>query len=513
MKIADSTAIQTCDQRMYTQAGYPSFSLMENAARAFGKIFLEEIDPDPKQHSILILCGSGNNGGDGMGIARYLKTSGFHVEVALTKIPENTESDCGKMYTLLQLCEIRIHETLPDLHHFTILIDALYGTGISAELQGKGKDWIDTCRNTNLQIIAVDLPSGLIADSGKMYTKPLRAQLTITFHLPKYCHYIFPAAEYCGNIKIAEIGILPSITHSVALSGELADAAFFKRNFIARGKNAHKGVGGHVLICGGSKGMSGAVSLSAHAAFRAGAGKVSVFVPEGIRKDLHKKTAELMSFNPGTRNDTHLSPENIPAYLEALEKVQACLLGPGMGTHEDSQLFIEKVLPKIKTPLILDADALNIISAAPEFMKRVPENSILTPHPGEMIRLSRNENVLTERKEVALEMALQFRSVIVLKGAGTLIAAPDGKLYVCPYGNPVLSVAGSGDILGGLITAFRAGGYAPDIAACMGVILHAKAADILTELYLKKNKNRGSLFLESGELMEVLPVAIQRLLD
>lgn len=513
MKLANTQEIRACDAGMIQGMAYPSFALMENAAREFVRLICNHQSSEQKKPRVLVLCGPGNNGGDGMAIARMLHEQGFSVTVCLTKIPELGQSDAGKNYSLLQQMGIPFENALPEVQEYEILIDALLGTGVQSEVNGLPAEWIAACRKFAGTVWAVDLPSGLNADSGKIMTVPIQAHFTVTFHLPKYCHYVFPAAEYCGKILVADIGILHQITHNLNLKGELADGDWFRQHFRGRDRNSHKGKGGHLLIVGGSRGMSGAMALSARAAFRGGAGKVSVWAPGGVKNSLHQEIAELMSLGNSEGNHGYFHLEDAALWKGSHPEYSAMVLGPGMGQHTETRDFLIQLLPEITPPLVLDADALNILSAIPDYTQLIPAHSILTPHPGEMARLCGKADIQQYRLEYAQDLADKTNCTVVLKGAGTLIAQPDGTVWVCPLGNPVLATAGTGDILSGLIGAFLAYGHPPAVAAGLGVILHAAAADQMALQYRTHENSDGNLFLEAGELISRIPTTLDLLLQ
>lgn len=512
MKIADIQTARACDKEMIETHGYPSFALMENAAKAFTDIFLKEYDPKPGKDRILILCGNGNNGGDGLAIARMLHIKGYFVEVSIVKTPEDKDSDIGKMYQLLKASGLMPLEILPDHKYFDYLLDALMGTGVEGELRpGIALDWIRRVKKFKGKIVAVDLPSGLNASTGKVFTEPLKASLTISFNSAKYCHYVYPAAEYCGKISIADIGILPKINEQQLQHAETADASYLSAHWKGREKNSHKGSGGHVLICGGSEGMPGSVSLAVKAAFRTGSGKVSLLAPEKLKKELHKKIWELMSPPSAPNDSAYLGAEHLSIWEKNQTRYQATAIGPGMGGADESTVFIKGVLETAKIPIVLDADALNILAQHPDWWGSIPAGSILTPHPGEMQRLVPNLDIHSERLESALWLASKTNCIIVLKGAGTLIVSPEGKVRVCTVGNPVLATAGSGDILTGIIASLLAQRLAPIDAASCGVILHALAADRLAlKLMGHKNEN-GRLFQEAGKILNEIPKVLKEL--
>jgi hydroxyethylthiazole kinase-like uncharacterized protein yjeF len=510
MKIADAKSSRACDQEMIESFGYPSFALMETAARAFTDIFLKEYDPKPGKDRILVLCGTGNNGGDGLAIARLLQLKGYFVEVSIVKTPADSNSDVGKMYQLLKASGLMPKEVLADSKYFDYLIDALLGTGVEGSLRpGTTLDWIKRLRKFKGKIIAVDLPSGLHASTGNVFTEPLKADLTISFNSAKYCQVVYPAAEYCGKLKVADIGILPNINARILTQSETADAAYLKHHLKGRDKNSHKGKGGHVLICGGSENMPGSVVLSVKAAFRGGAGKVSLLAPDKIRNAVHKKALEAMSLFGQKSDAPHLTPEHAVLLEKQISAFQSCALGPGMGRHPETAAFLRSVFSFCRIPLILDADALTILAEYPEWWREIPATTILTPHPGEMQRLLPDIEVKTSRLEAAQALALATKCVVVLKGAGTIVCEPGGRRLICTEGNPVLATAGSGDILTGIIAAMLAQGLHPFEAAGCGVAIHALAADHLALKTLGHKNQKGKLFYEAGKILDLIPKVLE----
>jgi len=507
MEICNQNQIRQCDEYMIKTAGYPSFTLMENAVRAFTQRFLELCKPDAENDTLLVLCGIGNNGGDGMGIARCLHLLGYKTHIWICGDPEAGSPDVCLNFKLLKQCGGIFESQFNTIFQADYIIDALIGTGLNAEVRGEAADCIEYFRAFQACVVAVDLPSGLSANTGEIFTAPIPANYSLTFHRPKVCHYVSPASEYCGKVEILDIGIFPAATEAARIQMGLADTAYFQQGFKMRSRAAHKGKGGHALVCGGSKGMPGAVALAARAAFRAGAGKVSVWVPESIRCEIHMDMLEVMSLRTDVNDaDTLGLPEleNLPLKKDLF---QSYCVGPGMGTHRETAVFLKALLKQADAPCVLDADALNLIAAHSEIWDSVPQNSIITPHPGEMARLCNKNIEEIPRLETALAFAQKYKVIVVLKGLGTLIASPEGNVMVCPYGNAVLATAGTGDILSGIIAGFLASGYPPFEAAVMGVVLHAYTAD-----YIVRGQLPGSVFLEAGKVLESVPEALQALM-
>lgn len=504
MKLCNRNNIEACDRYMIRDMGYPAFTLMENAAQAFVNAFIKIVNPDIVNSNILILCGSGNNGGDGFAIARMLHLKRYSVRIQACNPPENYAPDTLLNFQLAEKLNIPIIWDL-SRQNADLIIDAIAGTGIKGALKSEMYALLEVYKDSNANIIAVDLPSGLNADTGEVFSTPLKAQYTFTFHLPKICQFVYPAATYCGKVEVLDIGIFPEAQNQTNIPGTLFTKHAFKTRYTPKDLEAHKGSGGHVWLAAGQAQMPGAPVLSARSAFRAGAGKVTLCTPDSVVQYICNSLPEAM-FATTQVNPEILCKAHAEHFILHQNTYQSVVIGPGIGTHPETFLFLQYLLQHIALPIILDADALNIIASHPELMDDIPENSIITPHPGEMKRLHPEFNP-NQRLEGALDFATKYKCIVVLKGAGTVVAIPDGRFYVCPYGNPVLATAGSGDILSGIIGAFLAAGYTPEYAAILAVTLHAFAGDCMTS----HNKS-GITHFEAGELLQHLPLAMERLL-
>lgn len=505
MELCNRKNIEDCDLYMIRDMQYPSFTLMENAAQAFVTAFLNYVNPDIINANILILCGSGNNGGDGFAIARMLHLKGYGVRIQACSKPESYTQDTLLNYQLVE------KRNIPCVWELTrqnadIIIDAIAGTGIQGALKSEMNALLSLYKDSSARIIAVDLPSGLNAGTGEVFTTPLRAEYTFTFHLPKICHFIYPAAAFCGKVKVLDIGIFPEAQQHAQIPGRLCTQQHFKFLYKPKALEAHKGNGGHVWLAAGQKQMPGAPVLSARSAFRAGAGKVTLCSPNSVVQYICNSLPEALFSSHDLHSDI-LCRAHAEQFILHQNLYQSAIIGPGIGTHNETFLFLQHLLEHISIPLVLDADALNLIASHPELLEMIPENSIITPHPGEMKRLYPDFNS-EKRLEGALHFAEKHKIIVVLKGAGTIIAMPNRKFYVCPFGNPVLATAGSGDILSGIIGAFLAAGHTPENAAVLAVTLHAYAGDCLAEHDIS-----GIKHYEAGELLHHLPIALETLLQ
>lgn len=492
MLLANSLQIREADRIQIEEHHFPGILLMEEAGRLATEKILELY---PESHEFLILAGPGNNGGDGLVIARHLFLQKKQVEVILSHSPERYRGDARINYDILHELPIPQHiwsgpgtiESLMDRRGSPVLIDALLGTGISKELRGSVQEIIHFFQDHSYPTVAIDIPSGLDASSGKMLNKPLAATHTLTFQLPKVSNYVYPAAAFGGRIHVLDIGLWPQVIDKLSIQREILDDAFIKEHYKTRSSNTHKGTFGHVLVIGGSNTYAGAIAMTGFAALKSGAGLVSIFCPKSCRSVCNSLSPELMC-KTGTNPDI-LVEQDQESLRALLAKADAVVVGPGMGQAAASQAFLEKLLPEIQVPSIWDADALNLLAKSPPLLEKLPKQSVLTPHPGEMKRLIQSSDlrkeleVKTHRLESAETFSHRYSCTVVLKGAGTIISHPTGKSYVNTSGNPGMATAGSGDILSGIIGTLLGQGYAEDIAASIAVFLHGKAGDIAANIH------------------------------
>ncbi len=482
MLIANATQIRDADQIQIHDMEYPGIILMEQAGKLAAEKLLELY---PQQVDFIVLAGPGNNGGDGLVIARYLHLKGKHVQVYFSHDADRFQGDAEIQFRIMRhlpiawgIWEAQHSERILDDSHPPVVIDALLGTGIDAQLRDPIASMISYWRQKSFPIVAVDLPSGLNANTGQMINSVLQADHTLTFQLPKICHYITPAASECGSIHVLDIGIWPSVIHRLGISRSLLDEEFVRNHYRKRELDGHKGTYGHVLVIGGSAYMSGAIAMTGYSALKAGAGLVSILCPHLCREAVYALVPEAMCRSVGSSDTTHVTLEHVEITKELLKGKSAVIIGPGMGTHPETLSFLEHILPDIDIPVILDADAINLLSQTEAFETYLTPQTILTPHPGELRRLI-EEPVSEKRLEFTESFVQDNPCILLLKGAGTIVALPDGKTYINTSGNPGMATGGSGDILSGILGALISQGYEPDIAVPLGVYLHGKAGDAI----------------------------------
>ena len=490
MLLANSQQIREADRIQIEEHHYPGIILMEEAGRKCTEFLLSTY---PKNRAFLLLAGPGNNGGDVLVIARHLYLKGRRFKLVLSHDPSRYTGDAKINFDILAEMPIayelwedkRKMELGLKLLDNPVVVDGLLGTGVSKQLRGQIAEMIGFFRKRKLDTVAIDLPSGLSADTGKVINDPILAEYTLTFQLPKVCQFVYPAAEYCGKTEVFDIGLWPSVINRLGIKRYVLEEEWLKVHYQKRAEDSHKGSFGHILLIGGSKAYAGAIALAGFAALKAGAGLVTVFAPEACRYACNQLAPELI-FRASSDEDK-LVEEDESSLEDLLRGKDALVIGPGMGQEEETAAFFKDLIPQVKGPFILDADGLNLLTRFPKLFKYFSEDSVLTPHPGEMRRLLEmsgkevKREMLNERLEIAESFAKLFGCNLVLKGAGTVIGCPDSHSFVNTTGNPGMATAGSGDILSGIIGALLSQGYEGRYAACISVFLHGKAGDKAAE--------------------------------
>jgi len=468
MKILSAQQIHNWDT--YTIANEPisSADLMERAANActayisqqplFGKSFK-------------IFCGKGNNGGDGLTIARQLLNLHYTVSIYIIELgavgTEDFQINLNRLHALnVSIHFIQSEDFFPPINEDDIVIDALYGSGLNRPLKDLSAGLIEHINQSKAYVISIDVPSGMFIDKSSADNIVIKADVTLTFQCYKLCFLVAENALYTGELVLLDIGLHPSFEDSVESNYQLITKASVKQIYKPRKPFSHKGTYGHALIIAGNTGKMGAALMSAHACLRAGAGLTTVNVPETFLSTVHSFLPEAMC----TLREKGLS----------FEKINALGIGPGLGTEEDAKKLVSQTLEQFKGAMVIDADALNIISENKALLKKLNAAFVLSPHPKEFERLfGKSENDFT-RIETALQQSAENNCTIILKGRYTLIAN-NGKGWFNTTGNAGLAKGGSGDTLTGIITALLAQQYTPLQAALLGVYVHGMAADICLE--------------------------------
>ena len=507
MRQLDRAAIETRD--------VPSLRLMENA----GKTVVQEMERSfglLRGKTVTIVAGKGQNGGDGFVAARVLRQRRCQSRVVLLASPSALKGDaatnlkkfqraggrCLAVETTAQLASI----LTPLLQDSDLVVDAIFGTGLNAPVQGLPATAITLMNASRKPIVAIDLPSGLDGDTGAVLGTAITATLTVTLARPKRGLYLGAGPDHAGAIRVADIGIPPDLIATAKIPVTLLEVADIRSWLPVRSRTAHKGTFGHAGIIAGSAGKTGAAAMAAQAALRIGAGLVTVAVPRSLSDVLEAKLLEAMTYPVPETEARTLSKQALDALLSFAETKTALAVGPGIGTHPDTQALIHNLIVSVNRPTVLDADGINAFAGHQEMLGRAHGPLVLTPHPGEMARLLgvTTADVQRDRLGIASRVAHEQQVCVVLKGAGTVVSAPDGRLAVNPTGNPGLATGGTGDVLTGIITGLLAQGMAPWDAACAGVYVHGLSGDLAAA-------ERGEMGLIAGDVIRAITLAIRRI--
>ncbi|MGB9791451.1 MAG: NAD(P)H-hydrate dehydratase [Thermacetogeniaceae bacterium] len=519
MRLVKAAEMRQLDQEAMTRYQIPGLVLMENAGLSVVKAVLDIFwDHSTKGKKALVVAGPGNNGGDGLVVARHLYNRGAEVEVFLAAHPDFYRGDAAVNMQIIKAIGVPYHvfgeESVEQLQaaaeHADLIIDALLGTGFKGAPREPIATMIDIINRSGKPVLAVDLPSGLDADSGRVEGACVRAKCTVTMGFPKVGLYVYPGAEYAGRVVVGDISFPPELRDEKAGEFTLLDQQTVAGYLPLRLSTHHKGNYGHVLVVGGSRGYTGAAVLAANAALRSGAGLVTAVVPQSLYQITASKLTEAMTF-PAPDTDGGFSGTALNALSELLRRANVLAIGPGLGQHPETAVFLRELLSSVELPMVIDADALNILAKDksllldPRYRER-RRKWVLTPHPGEMARLLGTSipEVQNDRVESATRASREWGVTVVLKGAGTVIAAPDGKVLINPTGNPGLASGGTGDVLTGLIAGLLAQGLEPLEAAGAGVFIHGWAADRIAS-------RKGMAGLVAGDLIEEAPFVLRDL--
>jgi hydroxyethylthiazole kinase-like uncharacterized protein yjeF len=495
LKILSSQEIHALDRHTIHEQGITSIDLMERACHAFVEWFTQQYRPGKK---IVIVCGIGNNGGDGLGIARLLSQEGYFIKVVIAKhsgVPSpDFEQNRRRLSERLSCTEWNGTIDIAAFAEMDILIDALLGSGLSRPLEGFLATVVQAMNEACAIKIAVDIPSGLLMDrpsEGVVF----KAHRTVSFQLPKLVMLLPAHGDYVGEWSLVDIGLSISFQASIPCQHFFVTESDIAALLHPRKRVSHKGTYGHALLIAGSRGMMGASVLSARAALRAGVGLLTVHIPFDERHIIQVAVPEALC---------ELDEQDSFSSISTLEKYTSIAVGPGLGRKTETVKAIAQLLENYRKPMVIDADALNILAEHTHLLHLIPPGSILTPHPKEFERLVGSWKDDFERLEKQKRLSAKLQSVIILKGAFTSIATPDGKVYFNPTGNPGMATGGSGDVLTGILAALLAQGYASVDAALVSVYIHGLAGDLAA-------RDLGMISLMASDLITFMPKAFQKL--
>jgi len=513
MKFFSTSQTRELDKFTIENEPIASIDLMERAAQ---KVYVEVLRRVESNRNILIFAGPGNNGGDALALARMLLKSTFNVQVLLLhngKLSADCETNRQRLLDRfpLALNEQTINFKAPHIESNTVIIDGLFGSGLTRPLNGIFAIAVKWINESDCRVVAIDIPSGLQGEENlpltpkgeqEKNTKIIKADYTFSFQFPKLAFLLPENAEFVGKWEVLDIGIHPQAIAETETAFYYLEKSDIQPIIKQRPTFSHKGTFGHVLIVAGSYGMAGASVLSSKAALRSGAGLVTVHGPSSNRTIVQANIPEVIFYADENKNTI--------TKLSKIENYNAIAIGPGIGTSIETANMLEQFLKQQKAPCILDADALNIISQHPHLLEYIPKYSILTPHPKEFERLLvKGCKNSFERMQKASEMAQNRNVIIVLKGAHTLIATPDGKLYFNSTGNSGMATAGTGDVLTGILAGLLSQGYTPEETAKLGVFIHGYAGNLALKTESEESLIASDIICNLGETFRALKLQEQ----
>lgn len=510
MKLVTTSEMRAIEQRA-VEAGIPTIVLMEHAGRAVAQVALGMLRSRGGRR-VAVVCGRGNNGGDGLCAARHLHNAGVEVRVLLLARDQDLSGDAALNLRAARAAGLEVDNVVgaadgairAGIAGHDLLVDAVFGTGFRGPAVGLAARAIEAMNEAPIPVVSVDVPSGLEADTGRVEGPCVRAAATVTMGLPKIGMLIYPGAAFCGEIFVADLGIPRAIIQDVGISAEVATAAQVARFLPPRAPDTHKGTYGRVLLVGGSTWFSGAPRLMALGALRAGAGLVRLAVPASIYEPVASSVVEAMPLGLPD-HDGVLDAAALQTILDLAEDADVVAIGPGMTTRGDVAAIVQSVIRSCPRPVVLDADGINVLSARANLLREARAPVVLTPHPGELGRLLGVATAEIQRGRIhAVRSAARITgAVTVLKGARTLVADSDERLVVIPTGNPGMATGGMGDVLTGTIAALIAQGLGPFDAAWVGAYLHGAAGDHVAS-------SLGDRGLLAREVADALPVVVRR---
>ncbi|HWB64881.1 MAG TPA: NAD(P)H-hydrate dehydratase [Chitinophagales bacterium] len=497
MKILTAEQNRLLDKYIIEGEPVASIDLMERAASRFAESVASQMDTG---QPVFVFCGMGNNGGDGLAIARLLTAKGF--KNVLTYVVKHAEKGSEDFYineerlrSVANINYITTESEVPVIGPGAVCIDALFGSGLSRGLEGLAATVVNAINKAAVTVYSVDVPSGLFCDKlNGAADAVIQSTITWSFHAPKFSFLLPQNAKYVPEFRIIDIGATNVYTDNISTLYEYIDDKLIRGIFRKREKFSHKGTYGHALICAGSYGKIGAAVMAVGAALRAGAGLVSAQIPAcGYRV--------IQNANPGAMVMADAAEKSLTE-IKDYSKYAAIGVGPGIGAEPRTFEFFDKFLRTITVPLVIDADALNILASYPHLRNLVPKNSIVTPHPGEFKRLAGEWANDVQKIERQIQFSKQYNVVVVLKGAHTSVSTPEGKVYFNSTGNPGMAKGGSGDVLTGVITSLLAQGYTATHAAVIGAYIHGLAGDLAAA-------NLGQTGMQATDIINYLPPAFK----
>lgn len=507
-KLVTGSEMAQIDQRSIEEHGVPGHQLMARAGQRVVEVIRDRW-PEIETLSVAVICGKGNNGGDGYVIARLLHQLGARVRVLTEGEPEQASGDAAHHLDLLQKggcvpTRFPAQDGATQLGEVDVIVDSLLGTGMRGAARPPAAHIIEQMNLAARPVVAVDLPSGLEADTGRVHGACVRAAVTVTFGLAKVGHHFHPGRSHCGDLAVVDIGFPAEAIRACSARRFLLAEEVVAGMIPQRPPDSHKGSCGAVAILAGSVGMTGAASLTAESALVAGAGRVTLGLPRSLNDILEAKLTEVMTLPlPEVRKSRCLSLRALGDVRRLLAQSDCLAIGPGLGTHRETIALVRRVVSTALVPMVIDADGLNAIAGSADTIREACSPLVLTPHPGEFERLTSlgMEAIREAPMEHARDFATSFGVTLVLKGAPTVVADAGGRVFVNPTGNAGMATAGAGDVLTGLITGLLAQGLEPLAAACAGTYLHGRAGDLARD-------RLGQWGMVAGDIRRAIPRAL-----
>jgi hydroxyethylthiazole kinase-like uncharacterized protein yjeF len=515
MKVVTAEQMRSIDRKTIEGYGIAGAVLMERAGLAVSLNIRELFE----KRKVVVLAGSGNNGGDGIVAARDLFNRGWNARVIVLAKEGRLSTDCLAQYRIAKKMGVpvsfRTNVSRADFHS-AVVVDAIFGTGLSKPVTPPLAEVVRFLNASEVPVISVDIPSGISSDNGQVMGEAVRADYTVTFGLLKVGHVVYPGAEYCGDLFVENIGFPEELLTSDAIGLETVERAAASALVPERPAYSHKGDYGHVLVVAGSKGKTGAALMTAKACLKAGAGMVTIGIPETLVGVFQSRVTEEMVLPLPDNGGGILAADALSPIIEFLDKKADVLaMGPGLTAGPGIVDILKGLLPAAAVPMVLDADAINAVSGRTDILTKAKSPIVLTPHPGEMARLMRTRNLGADETELrnsierdrintAHSFSQDTGTYLVLKGVPTIIAEPEGRVFINTTGNPGMATAGSGDVLTGIIAGCVGQGMNPLDASVLGAYVHGLSGDIACS-------KKGTHSLVAGDVIGSLPDAFREL--
>ncbi len=515
MKVVTADQMKALDRKTIHEKGVPGIDLMENAGKGATEVILRRF-PNLAGKRVAVIAGRGNNGGDAFVIARHLINRGLRVNIFLLAENKAVKGDAKTNLDILTKDDIEVKELATlgefeairdDLLSHDLFIEGILGTGLASEVKGYYREVISALNAAGKPIVAIDIPSGLDATSGKPQGTCIKAALTPTFGLPKVGQLIHPGVEFVGELEVIDIGMPGDLIEEEDIRSHLIQYEDIQGLLsVPRRADTHKGDYGHLLVLAGSVGKTGAATLACKAAMRVGAGLVTLGIPRSLNEIMEVKLTETMTMSlPETEYRT-LGLDAFHEIVEISQGMQALVIGPGISTVDETEQLVRKLVKTLCIPMVIDADALTALSLEPEILKDVEPSIILTPHPGEMARLTglSSKAIQDNRVEVSRNFATEYGVSLVLKGSRTIIAQSDKNIHINPSGNPGMASGGTGDILTGMMGGLVCQGFPVPSAAIAATYIHGLAGDIAAD-------EKGEMALIATDILEKIPHVLKEM--